>query len=274
MPSKETPKRLTPTKNTLRDLYLKSGNLCAFPDCKSLMIDSDGTYIGQICHIEAAEAGGERFNPNMNNEERRHSSNLMLMCYPHHAKTNDVSKFTVEALKKMKRDHEDKFSNPEKLFLKDFGDQTDSIAGTLPTTLNGWIEVFGKDDDKDELIRIIANFRNKIVNVPLNTRKFLGVLSKRAYKTKVKTIAGKESIIIPIDDLQEALGLDQKELKKQISIIDTHSLGCVDVDDYPQSLHLFGQTYFSLWLIIAEFCEKKSIDIDRFLVDLEFDRFD
>jgi hypothetical protein len=58
----EKPKRLTPTKDTLRELYLKSGNRCAFPGCHKALFNSKGVFVGQICHIEAAESGGQRFN--------------------------------------------------------------------------------------------------------------------------------------------------------------------------------------------------------------------
>ena len=83
----EEPKRLEPTKETIRELFAKSGNICAFTGCNRLMIDEDGTFIGQICHIEGVK--GERFNPKMTNEERRAPENLMLMCHEHHIKTNN-----------------------------------------------------------------------------------------------------------------------------------------------------------------------------------------
>jgi hypothetical protein len=50
--------RLTPKSETLRQLFLKSGNQCAFPKCDARMMDKDGVFIGQLCHIEAAEYGG------------------------------------------------------------------------------------------------------------------------------------------------------------------------------------------------------------------------
>ena len=87
----EKPKRLAPTTDTTRELFLKSGNLCAFPGCGRLMMNGDGVFIGQVCHIEAAEEAGERFNLAMSNEDRRAFSNLMLMCYEHHQITNDVT---------------------------------------------------------------------------------------------------------------------------------------------------------------------------------------
>jgi len=100
------PKRLEPQKVTLRELFLKSGNQCAFPGCEAVMMDEKGRFVGQLCHIEAALPGGERFNPDQTNEERRQFDNLMLMCYKHHIITNDVEKFSVEKLQKIKEKHE------------------------------------------------------------------------------------------------------------------------------------------------------------------------
>jgi hypothetical protein len=111
----ERPKRLRPSFGTFRELCLKSGNLCAFPDCDALMMNEDGGFIGQLCHIEAAEPGGERFNPRMTNEQRRSGANLMLMCYPHHRQTNDVAKYSVTDLKRMKAAHEHRFSRPDRV---------------------------------------------------------------------------------------------------------------------------------------------------------------
>ncbi len=110
-------KRKAPDKDTLRELYLKSGNQCAFPDCTRVMLNKDGVFIGQICHIEAAEEGGERFNFAMSDEERAAFPNLMLMCYEHHVITNDVDVYSVPALQAMKAGHEAKFTDPAQAIL-------------------------------------------------------------------------------------------------------------------------------------------------------------
>ena len=107
----EKVKRLQPKKDVLRELYLKSGNECAFPNCTKKMISGDGKFLGQICHIEAAEERGQRFNKNQTNEERRDFSNLMLMCYEHHVETNDVVKYDVAEMRKLKKQHENKFTD-------------------------------------------------------------------------------------------------------------------------------------------------------------------
>jgi hypothetical protein len=110
----EAAKRLKPYPQTFRELFLKSGNLCAYPGCGALLMNEEGIFIGQLCHIESAEPGGERFNPDMTNEQRRSASNLMLMCYPHHRQTNDVQRYTVAKLREIKAAHERRFSRPDR----------------------------------------------------------------------------------------------------------------------------------------------------------------
>jgi hypothetical protein len=134
-------KRLQPVPETLRELFLKSGNLCAFPGCSALMIDLQGVFIGQVCHIEAAEEGGERFNPKMTNDERRAFTNLMLMCYPHHKVTNDVRQYPVAKLREMKRDHERRFSDPSRSMLEKLIDWTLSDSPTSAKSLRGYNQI-------------------------------------------------------------------------------------------------------------------------------------
>lgn len=108
--------RLDPTPKTKMRLYALSGNQCAFPDCDVTFVSSENdSNISNICHIESAEVGGERYNPNSNDEERRSFENLILLCPNHHKVTDNVQKYTVEALREMKRIHEAKMLQPAKL---------------------------------------------------------------------------------------------------------------------------------------------------------------
>ena len=94
---------------TIKRLYALSGNQCAFPDCDVTFVSQeDETNISNICHIEAAEEGGERYNPNSNDEERRKYENLILLCPNHHKITDNVIIYTADVLRKMKQEHEDK----------------------------------------------------------------------------------------------------------------------------------------------------------------------
>lgn len=66
-----------PTNGTVRALLARSGNRCAFPGCDHPIVDEDNDYVAQLCHIEAAAPGGERFNSRSTDEQRRSPSNLL-----------------------------------------------------------------------------------------------------------------------------------------------------------------------------------------------------
>jgi hypothetical protein len=101
--------RLTPKIDVFKALFARSGNQCAFPGCTQPLINEKNKFIAQVCHIEAASEGGERYNPNGNDEHRRSYENLLILCYPHHVETNDVDEYPVERLLKIKREHEQMF---------------------------------------------------------------------------------------------------------------------------------------------------------------------
>jgi hypothetical protein len=98
--------RLAITREALIPLFAKSGNVCAFPGCTHELVTARNLFVGQVCHIEAASPGGQRYNPNSTDEERRSAANLMLLCYRHHKETDDVLAFDANALRSMKHKHE------------------------------------------------------------------------------------------------------------------------------------------------------------------------
>jgi hypothetical protein len=97
--------------NTLRFLYGKSGNKCAFPDCCEPIFEDDGTLTGECCHIEAFSQGGARFNPDTIIEDKNAEDNLILLCARHH-KIIDThpQEYTTERLREMKQTHEQQYS--------------------------------------------------------------------------------------------------------------------------------------------------------------------
>lgn len=105
--------RKPPTTKTVKRLFALSGNICAFnnPSCSENMVDEKGNVIGRICHIEAANKKGERYNEKSNDETRRDFDNLILLCDKHHTLTNDIDTYEVSVLQKMKAEHEKKFLN-------------------------------------------------------------------------------------------------------------------------------------------------------------------
>lgn len=89
-----------------RALLARSGNECAFPGCTQPIVNEDHELVASLCHIEAVSPGGPRHNPDQTDDERNSYSNLMYLCERHHRETHDCSKYSVETLKEMKRQHE------------------------------------------------------------------------------------------------------------------------------------------------------------------------
>lgn len=98
--------RLPIKRETLNAIFAKSGNVCAFPGCTHELVTKGNLFVAQICHIEAARPGGQRYNAESTDEERRSADNLILLCYKHHRETDDVSEFEVGTLRLMKLQHE------------------------------------------------------------------------------------------------------------------------------------------------------------------------
>lgn len=106
----ERVRRLNPTPQTLRRLFALSQNRCAFEGCTHPVIDQDGGLLAEVCHIEAANQTGQRFNPAQTNEDRRQFENLILLCRNHHRETDDVERFPTSVMKQMKAVHDSKAS--------------------------------------------------------------------------------------------------------------------------------------------------------------------
>lgn len=95
-----------PSLKTIKRLFAVSGNRCAFPKCPAELV-SEGTIVGEICHIKAASTGGPRYDPKQSDEERHSFENLILLCGKHHTVVDDdVEAYTVSRLTEMKAVHE------------------------------------------------------------------------------------------------------------------------------------------------------------------------
>jgi hypothetical protein len=282
----EKAKRLTPKGDTLRQLFLKSGNLCAFPGCGSLMMNAAGDFIGQLCHIEAAERGGERFNPNMSNEDRRQAANLMMMCYEHHQVTNDVVRFPVAKLREMKAAHERRFSHPDRAILETLKDWTEDDKPTqvlnlrrLDRVLEWNLPAEELQEAVDELNEYVASLRN----VPIELRRFLGAVAKRTAKMANTRVVGRpigaHATSILISDLRGALRLAERTIGDKANQLDRYGLGDVDEMDTvlgpKPSVRIFDlKSGWPLWSDLIRFCELASESLEAFTDDLNFGRLD
>jgi hypothetical protein len=268
-------KRLSPRDETLRELFLKSGNLCAFPNCTDFMIDADGVFVGEVCHIEAAEEGGERFNPDQTNEERRAFENLMLMCHKHHVRTNDINQFPVEKLRQIKAEHEAKFSDPALAITKSLIDATTLSETACAESLARLNHVLGWDLT-DEYLDLSREELNQLLlilkRVPKNARTLLSIIVERV--TAVNENAGE--VMLPFFELQAVCNMRTDELAGLVQILERHDIVSVWPEE-TSNPNVELRRLKSGWPIrndFGKFCRKIGIPIEALIVELEFNRLD
>lgn len=105
MPPSEPTK---PSLPTIKRLFAKSGDRCAFPGCAVHVVQGI-TIVADICHIKAASPFGPRYDPTQTATERHAFENLILLCANHHRIIDDdPDSYPVDGLQRMKRAHEDR----------------------------------------------------------------------------------------------------------------------------------------------------------------------
>lgn len=94
------------TKNTIKELYAKSGNQCSFPGCNIQLFENGNQ--SEICHISGLNPNSARYDKSMTDEERNSYANLILLCPTHHQIVDsDSDRFSIEVLQSMKNNHEE-----------------------------------------------------------------------------------------------------------------------------------------------------------------------
>lgn len=263
-------RRLKPLESTLRELYVNSGNQCAFPGCTNRVVDENGVFIAQVCHIEAANEGGQRFNLNMSNEERREYSNLLLLCYEHHKVTDDETEYTVEVLRRMKYEHEEKFKNIiEDMSTSSLNDITKSQYIKYPQSLRSInIELDWRNNSGElkECIETIINEIDKLARITPATRSVFLTMLERS-----------ENNIILLEEIQDLLNLTGEKMAKHMDILIKYNL----IDEPEESECYRGYTSefnqadgWPMWNDVKIYCEKKAINLRSVVYDLRFDLLD
>jgi len=100
-------------------LLQRSGDRCAFPDCRKLLSVSsndldDAVILGEMAHISGEKAGSKtgnnasaRYDVKMTDDERNSYKNLIYLCREHHRIIDEQENtYSVDRLLKMKNEHE------------------------------------------------------------------------------------------------------------------------------------------------------------------------
>lgn len=93
-------------------LYVNSGGMCEHPGCRTNLLEHHitrlKTNLGEQAHICAYNEGGSRGDDLGRPEDINNINNLMLLCGACHKTIDDhQDKYTIELLRKYKKDHED-----------------------------------------------------------------------------------------------------------------------------------------------------------------------
>jgi hypothetical protein len=220
----------------------------------------------------------------MSNEARRQPANLMLMCYPHHQVTNDVAKYTVAKLRKMKRDHEGRFSDPARAILEQLTDWTAVQEPSLVKDLKRMDQVMGWNhgplelqESVDELNAFIAKLRN----VPIELRRFAGAVARRALRMEGHRVTQDSmfGVNVLVGDFKAAYGLSASKVGQLANQLDGYGIGCIDdidTDMGPQPavrLHHL-RSGWKIWPDIVSFCDRANEPLEAFTEELDFSRLD
>lgn len=282
--NREKPKRLTPTAEVLRQLYLLSGNNCAMPGCDHVITDGNGVVVGHICHIQAAMPEGARFDVNMTNEQRREASNLVLMCGGHHTQIDSKSyenEYTLAVVRKIKATHESKLkavgSSLRKAFNDGYADVTDSLVPTKPKTFSRLETTLPycrlEPDERPQRKKDIGILVDKMSVMPPDDRAFVLAIVRRAIKLKVEG-----TLLVHVDDAAASLSISQNRLKTKGDALQRYEIGDIDLygtdrDDEPH-VRIQQPSEYLTWQDIAEFCRKENLSLESFVLHLRFGALD
>jgi len=282
---KEEVKRLAPTTKTLRQLYTLSGNQCSFPGCNNMMFDSNGNFVGQICHIEAASKGGERFNPNMTNEERRDYSNLLLLCHSHHIETNKVDIYPVEKMKIMKENHEqlsmqwiDSLVNK---MYNSFEDVTQNKTSKDVVSLSDLcITVDGKEyrnsQEISEDVTIFNREMKNFIRMSPDAINLFKIAFMRASTDKSKLEWGNGDMLIYFcpHELHRAIKGIEESLYHSILDELIRNKFIVYDEDEKMFFIIFPNSELNFWFYMKEYSYKKYVNFDYIFSNFDFTCFD
>ncbi|HCU0891629.1 TPA: hypothetical protein OUJ16_005106 [Raoultella ornithinolytica] len=275
--------RLNPKSTTLRTLFLRSGNQCSFPECDVELINSYGHYVGNVCHIEAAEQGGERFNKFQTDEERRSYDNLILLCANHHLITNDEKAYTVQVLQSMKSNHENKVygksvaENKVAAFVNSTHGETINLPQNLNNIKSSILEYF----DEVELANLPGHaqtYFSHFAGVPEVTRTFYAQILLISESTDYSTI-------IDIRKPPQFFGVAEQNLHVHYTILESAGLlteQMIDDDVYPVHVYrvfkTFDQYDIQAWLLQCVrnhyLQNQRQLEFVELVTDLNFNLMD
>jgi len=260
-------------RDTIRHLFAFSGNRCAFMDCAHPLIDQHGCFIAEVCHIEAAEPGGPRFNAAMTNEERRRAMNLMLLCHRHHVESDDEVRFPVAAMQDMKARHEQQFEESVAAIAESaLVDITKQLPLGNPQTLKRLSDVLGwrlaPDERQGSLDEMLLPMLERFRLLAPETRGVLLVIVERGQEHP-------GDLSCPLHEIEQVTRTDRVMLEQHIATLERYGIAALEGTN-AQMPNVITHTLngWPFWRDLRAFCTKTGLIPAEFIVDLRFDLLD
>ena len=215
--------RLEPTPTTIKELFAKSGNVCAFPGCRHPVIDEQGNVVAQIVHIRGVRPGAPRFDESQSPEDRRQPSNLTIMCWGHHKATDDEALYPTAKMAEIKASHENRFGGLLAGLRLTLTDQTAYTTSRPPETMALYQTEYGLSDaDVRETQVQFVRLQEELARLPPDARSVLATIIERGSHDEDNVYE------LPIPELRDVLGVSDAALGEQLATL-KHN-GFVDID--------------------------------------------
>ncbi len=215
--------RLEPTPTTIKELFARSGNVCAFPGCRHPVIDEQGNVVAQIVHIKGVRPGAPRFDESQTPDDRRQPSNLTIMCWGHHKATDDEGLYPTAKMIEIKQSHENRFGGLLAGLQATVEDQTAYTTTRPPETMALYKEHYGLSDEETRQTQIqFVRLQEELARLPPDARSVLATIVERGTNTDENVYE------LPIPELRDVLGISDARLGEQLATL-KHN-GFVDID--------------------------------------------
>ena len=105
------------SRKTTKELWGKAGCRCSICNTKLILDDSKHTCIGEHCHIISKKSDGPRHQEGVIDYDSY--DNLILLCRNHHKEIDyNPANYTIEKLKQIKNEHEERINKQLKEEVK------------------------------------------------------------------------------------------------------------------------------------------------------------
>ena len=180
------------------------------------------------------------------------------MCYDHHVETDDVLKFDVDCMRRIKQEHEKLFYDVVGSMLKTVTDHTTLKEPLFAKNLRKLDRVLGWESSNDELAEALKELQPltaKLAKILIPSRELFVILVNRGVKGQFSV-----ALEVSVPEVQQATNLTSNELRECFSILDNHGF------TYDNGTNDFGiqmvgiaspSSGWPLWADIKRFCKKR-----------------